>query len=201
MEGRGHRVTRGVFESQMARLRVLRFPPADLAEFWAALKDIPDEPFTAGVGHATRTRGDHPVPAELRADVDAVARRVAPQAVHPTSRMVPIEGTVTAVIRNPLRGVDGKPGKGITVTVSSSYRPDCDDCDDSGHVLFWCGEPGPTKMPWTYIRSCERRHPDGWTGGHDWAAECPCVATNPTIQRRKAMQQQRFSSEPERIGR
>ena len=186
-------MTSAVFASQMERLRPLRFGPSDFGSHWEALRDIPDELFTAAVSHALRTRAEFPAPAELRADTDVVARRNGNrQAVHPTSRAVPIEGGIPVEIKSPFGGPS------ITLHVTETIRHDCDDCDDTGKVLFWCGDDASARWPWMYRRRCERRNPHG---DHDWAAECPCVPTNATIQLRKAAQQQRFSQEPEKVGR
>jgi hypothetical protein len=186
-------VTFGVFESQMERLRPLRFTPADFGSHWEALQDIPDELFTAAVSHALRTRAEFPMPAELRADTDAVARRQArPQAVHPTSRLVPIEGSIPVEIKNPLGGPS------IHVHVTNEPRYDCTECDDSGMVKYWCGESPSTRWPWLYRRHCGRHHSHA---DHDWAGPCPCVPTNPTIQDRRARMAAKFSQEPEKVQR
>ncbi len=136
-------MTLGVFQSQIDRLRALRFAPADFNSHWDALQDIPDELFTAAVSHALRTRAEFPAPAELRADTDAVVRRQQPPiAEHPTSHRVPIEGGIPVEITSPFGGPS------IHLTVTETIRYDCDECDDTGRVTFWCGEDGPTKKPW-----------------------------------------------------
>lgn len=189
-------VTLGVFQSQVDRLRVLRFAPADFNSHWEALHDIPDELFTAAVSHALRTRAEFPAPAELRADTDAVIRRQQPIAEHPTSRRVPIEGGIPVTIRNPFAET---PGQGdLHLTITETIQHACDECDDTGRVTFWCGEDNRARRPWIYRRACDRRNPHG---PHDWVAACPCVETNPVILARKAAQQQRFAQEPEKVGR
>lgn len=186
-------MTPGVFQSQIERLRPLRFCPADFSAHWEALQDIPDELFTAAVSHAQRTRVEFPTPAELRADTDAVARRNArPQAVHPTSRLVPIEGTKPVTIQNPFGGAP------ITVQIAHEPDYDCTECDDTGMVKYWCGESQSTRWPWLYRRHCGRSQTHG---DHDWAGPCPCVSTNPTIQRRKAAQASRYAQAPEKVDR
>jgi hypothetical protein len=70
---------------------------------------------------------------------------------------------------------------------------DCERCDDGGMVSVWCGE-GPLGKPWHARGTCGRKgvHP-----AHEWACECLCVPTNPTIQRRKASRV-KYAAEPMR---
>ncbi len=185
-------MTRPWFDAQMSRLAILPFAPDTMDGHWEALQDIPPQVLQPAIAIALKGRTKFPVPADLRADCDAVVRQQRPAAVHPTARIVPLEGGIPVEIKNPFGGPS------IHLTVTDAYRADCDECDDTGMVLFWCGEPGPTMTPWTYRRDCGRRHAHG---SHDWATQCPCVATNPTIQRKKAAQGQRFASEPEKVGR
>src|SRR6266853_3887180 len=69
----GAAMIRSDFDAQIVRLMVLRFPPADVNEYFVALQDIDAEVFPLAIGHALKTRRDFPVPAELRADADHVA--------------------------------------------------------------------------------------------------------------------------------
>jgi hypothetical protein len=176
----------------MERLTSLRFPPAELENHWEALQDIPDELFTAAVSHAQRTRVDHPTAAELRADTDAVVRRTTPQAVHPTSRLVPVEGSIQVEIKNPFGG------KSIFVHVTEEPAYCCTECDDTGMVSYWCGKAESKYMPWLYRRRCDRRHTHS---DHDWAGPCPCADTNPSIQRKRAAVAAKYAQEPEKVGR
>lgn len=173
----------------MARLYLLPFAPSDLEGHWEDLREIPEPVLEAGIVHARRTRTKFPVPAELRADCDAAARRSRPAAVPPTSRLVPIEGAKTVVIQNPFGGDP------IVVQIVAEPEYSCEDCDDTGRVLFWCGETPSTRWPWLFMRRCDRRDPHG---DHDYAQACPCVQTNRTIAARKEAALVRFSQPPER---
>lgn len=182
-------MTRDWFDRQLSRLASLPNAPADTDGHWDALQDLPPQLFEAAISHALRTRAWFPVPVDLRRDCDAVSRRAVPSAVAPTSHLVPVDGQQIVTIRNPFGGAD------ITLAIDRAYRADCDDCDDSGQVVFWCGAEKSTRWPWLYRRACERRDPHA---AHDWAGTCPCVATNATIQRRRAAQGTRYAQDPER---
>ena len=101
---------RSDFDAQIVRLMVLRFPPADVNEYFVALQDIDAEVFPLAIGHALKTRRDFPVPAELRADADHVAAHLrstleepAVMQEHPLAEpftiTIPEVGTVVSITR------------------------------------------------------------------------------------------------------
>lgn len=181
-------MNRDWFDSQMRRMGVLKFPPENVDEHYRGLQDIPPEVLDVGVSHALVTRSWFPTIAELRIDCD-VANRQRPRAVPPTSPEVPVEGGFPVFIKNPFG--EG----GISFMVTKEPWRDCDVCDDTGWAKYFCGEEPSRLMPWLTKRRCERRHTHA---DHDWAQACPCVATNRTIQQRRAASI-RYSSDPEKV--
>lgn len=177
------------FDDQMTRMQILKHMPADMSEHFKGLQDIPAPVLDEGISHAIKTRVWFPTVAELRADCDA-ARGARPVAVHPTSRLVPVEGSKTVHIANPFGG------KGITVQVTKEPDYECEGCDDTGWAKFWCGASESTRMPWMTRGRCNRREPHF---DHDWTDRCRCVATNSRIQERRAAQAAKYSQDPEKI--
>lgn len=182
-------MTREFFDQQLGRMFELRGVPEDSEGYWAVMQDVPAEILEAAVLQALRTRVWFPKPAELRMDCDAVAPKRA-TAVHPTSFLVPLEGTRTVHIPNPFGG------EGITVAVGCEIRRECESCEDSGMEKFWCGDGKSARMPWLEVRRCDKRHAHG---DHDWSAPCPCVPRNSVIQRRKDAMGQRYAHQPEKV--
>ena len=185
----GEVVTRDAFDVQLGRLIVLRGWPDSADEHFKALRDIPEPVFTAAVDLALRTRAWFPVPAELRADADIVARSLAtPMEPEPEP---PAGEAMERFIANPFGG------DGITVTVHREWRHDCDRCADTGRASRWCGDrTAPQRKPWYEIRTCDHR---GEHGAHEWVETCVCVEWNPTIKRRNASQQQSYSKAPVKV--
>jgi hypothetical protein len=181
-------MTRDDLETQLGRLFILKGAPTDTEPYWEALRDIPVEVLAAGISHAIKTRAWFPAPAEIRHDCDAAKPKKA-MAVHPTSRMVPMDGAKTVTIANPFGG------EGITVTITEEHQPWCDDCGDSGEVVMWCGDDLSQRWPWLPVAPCGRRHAHA---PHDWARHCLCVERNPTILRRKEALRERYAQSPEK---
>jgi hypothetical protein len=177
------------FDQQLSRLFVLRGVPENSDGHWAVMQDVPADVIESGIAQALKTRVWFPVPAELRMDCDAVTPR-RPQAVHPTSFMVPLEGSHTVHIPNPFGG------EGITVAVGSEPYRECAQCDDTGMEKFWCGPSASSRWPWLELRRCDKRHAHA---DHDWAAACPCVPRNSVIQRRREAMGLRYSQSPEKV--
>ena len=165
-------------ETQLARLTKLRGIPEDICEYFDALKDVPDELFTSAVGHALRTRVWFPVPAELRADCDAV-NTLAPTPREDSRIEALAGGGREVVIVNPLN-----PEQQIRVKVDRIWRFDCDDCEDTG----WRSRRCPQEP-------CGRRNDHQ---GHEWVDRCTCLDWNPTIKRRREAIA-KYSHPPEKV--
>lgn len=164
---------------QIDRLRVLRGMPSDTFEYFAALQDVPDERFTAAVSHALRTRAWFPTPAELRADVDAVAPSYVPP--REESRIEAIAGGGReVVIVNPLN-----PSQQIRVQVDRVWKFDCLDCEDSGWISRTCPE-----------QPCGRKHVKPYP--HEYVEPCACIGWNPSIRRRKEAGA-KYAQPPEKV--
>lgn len=188
-EACGVPVNRDWFDTQMRRMVALKVLPESMDEHYKGMQDIPAQTLDDGITHAIKTRIWFPTVAELRADCDAV-NTARPQAVHPTSRLVPVDGDLTVHIANPFGG------KGITVKVTQVTRPECDACDDTGWVKFWCGGSVSARWPWMAVHRCQRRQAHA---EHEWAGHCSCVETNSRIHERRTAQASKYSQEPERV--
>lgn len=151
-------------ERQLARLNVLKGLPEDVVEYFAALQDIPDERFTRAVDHSLKTRHWFPTPAELRADVDAVAGTVT-FSPPPPRFVTAVGGGFEATFTNPFSG------KTLTVKVDRIWKFDCQDCEDTG----WHSRRCPAE-------ACGRPRDHA---AHEWVEKCACIEWNPTIRRRK----------------
>lgn len=182
-------MTRELFDAQMGRLIVLKGWPDSVDEHFGALKDIPPDVFTAAVDHALKTRAWFPVPAEIRADADVVARVVVK--LEPEPEWESSGNIEEHFIANPFGG------KGITVKVDRDWKYYCDACNDTGMASKWCGEDN-TRFPWLPLVQCDRR---GKHFPHDWVAHCLCVEWNPTVKRRKDAQLRTYSEKPARSDR
>lgn len=79
----------------------------------------------------------------------------------------------------------------VTVAHGGSSRP--------SNIVPLCHEHHRAVHPWLPEPSQHERR--GGMVSMAGASISPCVATNPTIQQRKAAQQQRFAQEPEKVGR
>lgn len=177
-------MTRRDFDAQMVRLMVLRFPPADVDEHFNALQDIPAEVFIAAVSHALKTRRDFPVPAELRADADAVAPP-SPLDEDDPLRSVTIPAMAIEV-----------PGVGVIASVTREWKYYCERCHDGGWASMWCGElPKEPRIPWSQPGWCGRR---GDHDGHEWVQHCMCWDSNPDLIRKRASQR-KYSEPPQRV--
>lgn len=169
-------MTREFMDAQLGRLVSLRGMPGDTDEYFGVLVDIPDDVFSAAVSQALRSRTWFPVPAELRADCDAVKAHVRPiVADEPLHR--DLETAVTVEIRNPLPG-----GKSIWVKVVREWSHDCETCGDTGWSIRQCPET-----------HCGRRFNHS---PHTFAERCACIEWNPTIRRRKEAQV-KYHTKPE----
>lgn len=157
-------MTREHFDIHAGRLIVLRNPPDAIDEWWHALKDIDGAVFEAACDQALKTRTFFPMPAELRADCDAVKAHVRP-ARNDEPLYQDLEHAVTAPIVNPFTG------ETIYIKVVRDWRHDCDTCGDTGWSIRQC--------PDTH---CGRRFDHA---GHAFAERCHCIEWNPTIRRRK----------------
>lgn len=167
-------MTRHVFDVQIGRLIVLKGWPDDVEEYWAALSDVPPDVFSAAVDHALKTRTWFPVPAELRADCDAVKARVRPQeSVYPDAEDLPEPRVME--IPNPLGGPP------LRVTLTREWKHDCWGCFDTGWASRWCG-PAEQARPWQTSTHCGRRREHA---AHEFVERCACLEWNPTIRRRK----------------
>jgi hypothetical protein len=184
-----------VIRAQMTRLLVLRNAPDDLDEWERALCDIPTEVLEAAATHALKTRVFFPLPAEVRADADAAAFYLRSPELAPPERERAIPEPFDITI--PVPGQEP-----VTLHIVREWRYDCPSCRDTGWAEFWCGprgaEPAPGQSPFAPVAPCDRAREHG---PHAYVRGCPCVDTNPTIQRRLARQQRRFAEEPEEAGR
>lgn len=181
-------MTRDVFEDQMTRLTVLRFPPADMDGYFGALRDIPAGVLEAAVTHAIKTRRDFPVPAELRADADHVAPAVSCVDTR-------TDADRTQALAEPYVVTAEFAGAHLRLPVHGEYIYDCEVCSDTGWQSFWCGEVTIRRAPWMERRYCGKR---GAHGPHEWAQHCGCYATNPTLVSKRAAQQ-RYADHPQRV--
>jgi hypothetical protein len=164
-------MTQAMFITQMRRLHGLKFTPADFDTHWEALRDLPDVVLAAAVTRAQKTRVEFPTPVELRQDADQVAHLVRP-AVDAEDRSTPLE-TPYAILY---------PHAAAVISVRSSWAYYCETCSDTGWESVWCGPFTPQRKPWQEPRTCDRR---GEHGSHEWVRTCACVATNPTLIRKR----------------
>jgi len=162
-----------VFIVQMQRLSGLKFTPGDFDTHWEALQDIPEAVLEAAVTRAQRTRVEFPTPVELRQDADLVAHLVRPPVVED-------EAARTTPLAEPFE--IQYPQAAAVIPVRDRWRYDCEVCSDSGWQSVWCGPFTAQRKPWQEPRTCDRR---GEHGSHEWVRTCACVATNPTLIRKR----------------
>lgn len=161
------------FETQMQRLRGLRFVPADMTTHWEALSELPESALEAAVSRAQRTRVDFPTPVELRQDADQAAPM---QAEPEPDRSGALSEPRAIVVGNDASDVH------LTLPVTRTWTYYCDVCGDSGWRGLWCGGD-PKPKSWLEHRTCGRR--DSRHLPHEWVEPCPCAEWNPAIKRRK----------------
>jgi hypothetical protein len=177
-------MTREVMDAQLGRLVVLRGMPGETDDYFAALSDIPADLFASAIDHALKTRTWFPVPAELRADCDAVRSR-ALASVEPIAHLVADLGPGQWVeIHNPLGGPP------LRLLVTRDWKHDCDACRDTGWASHWCDERKPHQDYSVCGRKIEHRP-------HEYVDKCACVEWNPTIRRRKEAAM-KYAQAPER---
>ncbi len=175
-------MTRDEFNRAMMPLSVLRGKPDDMDPFWEVFQHADAESFRRGCRHALKTRTFFPVPAELFADCEMTAPRLAWE----TAPAPPSSDAIrTEHLANPFGG------KGITITVQRDWKYYCEDCSDSGQRALWCGESGPTRKPWHGGAFCGRTHDHA---GHEWVNRCACWAGNPSLIRSRERLAQAASS-------
>jgi hypothetical protein len=177
------------FDDQMARMCDLKAHPSGMDAHFEVLSDIPPDVLIQGITHALKTRPWFPTPAELRADCDAALRRV-PIVVGGRRKFVDVANAQRVEIRNPFA-----PDLPIVLFITRDWDHDCTNCEDYGFASRWCGAEGHARFPWMVAADCQRQDEHL---PHEWVERCPCIATNPTIQRRKASQM-RYSQAPERV--
>ena len=133
---------------------------------------------------ALKTRGQVPLPADLRADADCVAPRgiVGPD---PDDRSTLLPAPVTIPV----------PDAGLTVRVTREWRYYCEDCSDAGWRSLWCGPGLSLRAPWMAPQPCGRA---GEHGGHDWSQRCACWESNPKLLRQRAAAAQKYATAPAR---
>jgi hypothetical protein len=177
-------VTRAEMDAQLGRLIVLKGMPGDTDDYFGALSDIPEEVFTGAISHALKTRTWFPVPAELRADCDAVTSRVRSSvlAFAPAPVVEELPAGRMVEIKNPFGGPS------IRLTVTRDWKHDCAECADTGWASRWCAE----KLPKQEYSICGRRFDHA---PHEYVERCHCIEWNPTIRRRKEAQM-KFATEP-----
>jgi hypothetical protein len=169
-------VTWEFFETQMARLRGLRFVPADMTTHWEALNQLPESTLEAAVTRAGRTRVEFPTPIELRQDADQSTS--SPSAIDPD----PSRGTDLPEPRS-ITVSSGPNDISFTLPVRREWKYYCETCSDSGWRSLFCGNVNdPIRKPWWEHRTCDRRVEHA---GHEWVSDCPCREWNPAIKRRK----------------
>jgi hypothetical protein len=173
---------------QLARLMVLRGVPADIEEYGPALADIPDERFTRAVDHALKTRPWFPTPADLRADVDAVAPP--PSVWFEPHVEMRVGGGREVTFANPFGG------KSVTISLAREWKHDCDECRDTGWRSFWCGTQRPAILADVPVHNCGRRRDHDQ---HECVERCACIDWNPTIRRRKEAGA-KYSQAPGKVG-
>ena len=178
-------MTRAEMDQQLGRLVVLKGMPGETDDYFGALQDIPADLFTGAVNHALKTRTWFPVPAELRADCDAVVTRVRVlEPVVPHVDDLPVGRSVE--ILNPFGGPP------IHLIVTRDWHRDCETCADTGWSSRWCGDGAPEDSTRLH---CERRFEHG---PHEWVERCHCVEWNPTIKRRKEAML-KYAQAPEKV--
>lgn len=183
-------MTREEMDLELGRLVVLKGMPGDSDPYWDALQSIPIDVFVNAVTHALKTRTWWPVPAELRADCDAVKRAQPVAPVYP--RVENLAAPRVMEIPNPL-----DPERPLRVTLTREWKHDCDTCHDTGWATRWCG-PGVPGKPWLSAAHCGRKHEANYAG-HEFAEPCSCIEWNPTIRRKKDAML-KYSQEPEKVG-
>ena len=167
------------FAELLRPLLGLRFAPPNLEAHRMVLLRKPEDDLRAAVALAARSRRDFPAPVELLDDLATIARQKAAGMVE-VDKSVPLPAPRTVTVTNPASDVS------LTIPVTREWYHDCDVCDDSGLVEFWCGDEAERRrQPWVRLGACGHPRPHG---AHSWVQPCACVATNPTIQRRKARQ-------------
>lgn len=159
-------MTREVMDLQLGRLVMLRGMPGDTDDYFAALQDVDDVVFAAACDHALKTRTWFPVPAELRADCDAVRHAVRRLESDDEPQYRELHKPVVFEWASPT-----DPMLKLRIPITRDWRHNCETCRDSGMASRQCSES-----------HCGRRfqHPD-----HGYVEPCACVEWNPTIRRRK----------------
>jgi hypothetical protein len=183
-------MTREFMDAQLGRLVILRGMPGDTDEYFPALEDVSEDIFAAACTHAMKTRAWFPIPAELRADCDAVRLRVRVVEAEPSPSYRDLQEAQTREIKNPLKG-----GKSIWVKVVREWNHDCGTCSDTGWATRFCG-PVDQAVDNQQAGHCGRRFEHG---SHAWVERCSCIEWNPTIRRRKEAQT-KYSQAPEKVG-
>jgi hypothetical protein len=172
----GEAVTLEFFKEQMHRMVGLRFAPADYDTHWEGLRELPDAVLEAAVGRAVKTRADFPTPWELRQDADQVAGRVRTMEPDDDQRRTPLVEPFEIVY----------PLGGAPIPVRETWSYYCETCSDGGFESVWCGDiKAPSRAPWMYPRTCERRKAHA---PHEWVRQCACWDTNPALIRKRENQ-------------
>lgn len=162
---------------ELKRMAVLRGMPENVGEYSPALADIPEPVFHRAVAHAILTRQFFPTVAELRADCDAVAERVA-RVPEPDRHASTTETPRPLVLKNPFTGEE----KSIPIT--RVWKNDCDVCGDTGWAPFHCPEQ-PCGRTFEHLP-------------HEWVVKCACWSSNPTLRRKRA-ESAKYAKAPGRV--
>lgn len=175
-------MTFAAFEQSMDRLAGLKFKPVNLRTHWEALADLTPLELSEAIEQAQRECEEFPSPKMIRMFVDQFRSRISiPD--EDWSRATPIEP-------KEIRFPDGR-----VIRITHEWRYYCEDCNDTGSRVNWCGSSPSTRRPWLQVFSCERK---GDHGEHEWTDACPCAATNPDVQRKKQRAQQVTRGQAER---
>jgi hypothetical protein len=162
------------FLGAMKRLMGLKFAPASLDTHWEALHDLTPLELSEAIEQAQRECDEFPSPKMLRMFVDQFRSRIEiPE--EDWSRATPIEP-------REIRFPDGR-----VIRITHEWKYYCEDCNDTGQRVNWCGVRPSTRRPWLPVMQCGRRAEHG---EHEWDDRCPCADTNPDVLRKKARAQQ-----------
>lgn len=178
-------MTREEFRTILAPLASLPFPPADDDAHWMGLADIAADDLRHAVLQAAKWAGRFPPPSKLREWAEESRASRTAHLPPPPAREIDLPTPVQVSV----------PSAGRILTYNREYRYDCEECQDSGWAIRWCGDREGLRQSQYGLRSgdCGRYNIHA---AHEYAAKCECIHTNPTIQRQRAAARRYIKSEP-----
>ena len=168
-------MTRDDMDRALGRMVSLRNMPGETDGYWTVLQRIPDRLLEMAVDHALRTRTWFPTPAEVLTDCDAVRTRA--REPEPEQPMVDLADAEIRTITNPFDG------RVVKIRVVRDWKYYCDDCDDTGQKLWWCGDRATCRWPWVESSNCGKR---SGHAPHDFMQRCSCWYSNPALITKRA---------------